>query len=57
MEAMDLAIWKQQQIDKINATTEDEFTKIKERQVEMLKNGGGDFKRGGPQGDMGKPAE
>ncbi|MFA5729704.1 MAG: hypothetical protein WC938_00530 [Candidatus Paceibacterota bacterium] len=40
-EAMTLATWKQQQIDKINATTQEEFDKIKEHQVNMLKNGKG----------------
>jgi thiamine biosynthesis lipoprotein ApbE len=55
-EAMDLATWKQQQIDKINATTEDEFTKIKERQVDMLKNGKG-FGPGLGRERMEKPAE
>lgn len=55
-EAMDFATWKQQQIDKINATTEDEFTKIKERQVDMLKNGKG-FERGFGGEKMEKPAE
>ena len=40
-EAMTLATWKQQQIDKINATTQEEFDKIKEQQVNMLKNGKG----------------
>jgi len=55
-EAMDLATWKQQQIDKINATTEDEFAKTKEQQVNMLKNGKG-FGPGLGGERMEKPAE
>jgi hypothetical protein len=55
-ENMTLDQWKAQQIEKINATTQDQFDKIKERQVNMLKNGKGsmgEFKgRGGE-----KPAE
>ncbi|HNY35963.1 MAG TPA: hypothetical protein PLD14_01775 [Candidatus Pacearchaeota archaeon] len=55
-EAMDLATWKQQQIDKINATTQEEFDKIKTRQVDMLKNGKG-FGPGLGGERMEKPAE
>lgn len=55
-ESMDLATWKQQQIDKINATTQAEFDKIKERQVNMLKNGKG-FGPGMGGERMEKPAE
>lgn len=55
-EAMDLAAWKQQQIDKINATTQEEFDKIKTRQVNMLKNGKG-FGPGLGGERMEKPAE
>lgn len=57
-EAMDLATWKQQQIDKINATTQDEFDKIKEKQINMLKNGKG-FGPGLEKrnGGMERPAE
>ena len=40
-ESMNLSTWKQQQIDKINATTQEEFDKIKEQQVNRLKNGKG----------------
>jgi hypothetical protein len=40
-ENMTLVTWKQQQIDKINATTQEEFDKIKEQQVNRLKNGKG----------------
>jgi len=55
-ESMDLATWKQQQIDKINATTQAEFDKMKERQVNMLKNGKG-FGPGMGGERMEKPAE
>ena len=55
-ESMDLATWKQQQIDKINATTQAEFDKTKERQVNMLKNGKG-FGPGMGGERMEKPAE
>jgi hypothetical protein len=54
-QSMDLATWKQQQIDKINATTQAEFDKTKERQVNTLKNGKG-FGPGLERG-MDKPAE
>jgi len=54
-QSMDLATWKQQQIDKINATTQAEFDKIKERQINMLQNGKG-FGSGLQKG-MDKPAE
>jgi hypothetical protein len=54
-ESMDLATWKQQEIDKINATTQAEFDKTKERQVNMLKNGKGFGP--GLEGRMEKPAE
>ncbi len=54
-QSMDLATWKQQQIDKINATTQTEFDKIKTREVNMLQNGKG-FGHG-PQEGMEKPAE
>jgi len=40
-ENMTLDQWKAQQIEEINATTQDQFDKIKERQVNMLKNGKG----------------
>jgi len=40
-QSMTLETWKQQEIDKINATTQDQFDKMKERQVNMLKNGKG----------------
>lgn len=55
-EAMDLATWKQQQIDKINATTQADFDKIKVRQVNMLKNGKG-FGLGLGREKTGNPAE
>jgi hypothetical protein len=55
-QAMDLATWKQQQIDKINATTQAEFDKTKERQVNMLQNGKG-FGPGMGGERMEKPAE
>jgi hypothetical protein len=55
-ESMDLATWKQQQIDKINATTQAEFDKIKARQVNMLKNGKG-FGPGMGGERIEKPAE
>lgn len=54
-QAMDLATWKQQQIDKINATTQAQFDKIKAREVNMLKNGKG-FGPGLEKGLM-EPAE
>jgi PIN domain nuclease of toxin-antitoxin system len=54
-QSMDLATWKQQQIDKINATTQTEFDKTKTREVNMLQNGKG-FGHG-PQKGMEKPAE
>ena len=38
-QSMTLETWKQQEIDKINSTTQDQFDKMKERQVNMLKNG------------------
>lgn len=38
---MTLENWKQQETDRINSTTQDQFDKIKERQVNMLKNGKG----------------
>jgi Zn-dependent M16 (insulinase) family peptidase len=53
---MTLATWKQQQIDKINATTQEEFDKIKEQQVNRLKNGKG-FGPGFSGQRMEKPAE
>jgi thiamine biosynthesis lipoprotein ApbE len=53
---MTLAAWKQQQIDKINATTQEEFDKVKTRQVNMLKNGKG-FGLGMGGERMEKPAE
>ncbi|MFA5432993.1 MAG: hypothetical protein WC319_09015 [Candidatus Paceibacterota bacterium] len=53
---MTLATWKQQQIDKINATTQEEFDKVKTRQVNMLKSGKG-FGLGFGQGRMEKPAK
>lgn len=40
-QSMDIATWKQEQINKINATTQAEFDKIKERQINILKNGKG----------------
>lgn len=55
-EAMTLATWKQQQIDKINATTQKEFDKIQEHQIDMLKNGKG-FGPGLGGERKGKPAE
>lgn len=53
---MTLVTWKQQQIDKINATTQEEFDKVKTRQVNMLKNGKG-FGLWLDQGRMEKPAK
>jgi hypothetical protein len=38
-EVMDITSWKQQKIDKINATTQAEFDKIKEREVNVPKKG------------------
>jgi hypothetical protein len=54
-ESMTLTTWKQQQIDKINATTQEEFDKIKEQRVNMLKNGKGFGP--GLERRMEKPAE
>jgi Zn-dependent M16 (insulinase) family peptidase len=55
-ENMTLDTWKAQEIERINATTQEDFDKMKERQLNMLENG-----KGGPMGepkDMGeKPAE
>ena len=55
-ESMNLSTWKQQQIDKINATTQEEFDKIKEQQVNRLKNGKG-FGQGLGGERMEKPAK
>lgn len=53
---MTLDTWKAQEIERINATTQDQFDKMKERQINMSENG-----KGAPMGDfkgMGdKPAE
>lgn len=54
-ENMTLDTWKQQEIAKINATTQDQFDKMKERQVNMLKNGKGGM--GEFKDRMEKPAE
>jgi len=54
-ESMTLDDWKQQEIDKINATTQDQFDKMKERRVNMLKNGKGFM--GEFKGMREKPAE
>lgn len=55
-ENMTLDTWKAQEIERINATTQEDFDKMKERQLNMLENG-----KDGPMGDpkdMGeKPAE
>jgi len=54
-ENMTLDSWKQQEIARINATTQDQFDKMKERQVNMLKNGKGFM--GEFRGMKEKPAE
>ncbi|MFA5169301.1 MAG: hypothetical protein WC420_00940 [Candidatus Paceibacterota bacterium] len=54
-ENMTLDAWKQQEIDKINATTQDQFDKMKERQVNILKNGKGNMGEFRGMGE--KPAE
>jgi hypothetical protein len=42
---MTLDSWKQQEINRINSTTQEEFDKIKERNINMLKNGKGSMGR------------
>jgi len=54
-ENMTLDAWKQQEIERINATTQDQFDKMKERQVNMLKNGKGNMGEFRGMGE--KPAE
>ena len=54
-ESMTLDSWKQQEIARINATTQDQFDKMKERQVNMLKNGKGNMGEFKERGE--KPAE
>ncbi|MFA5714463.1 MAG: hypothetical protein WC998_01820 [Candidatus Paceibacterota bacterium] len=40
-QSMTLDLWKQQEISKINSTTQEQFDKIKERNINMFKNGKG----------------
>lgn len=40
-QSMTLDLWKQQEISKINSTTQEQFDKIKERNINMFKNGRG----------------
>jgi hypothetical protein len=54
-QSMTLDQWKQQEIAKINATTQAEFDKIKEQRVKMLENNG--WHKGGKFGNINKPAE
>lgn len=54
-ESMTLDSWKQREIDRINATTQDQFDKMKERQVNILKNGKGNMGEFRKMGE--KPAE
>lgn len=44
-QSMTLDSWKQQEINRINSTTQEEFDKIKERNINMLKNGKGSMGR------------
>jgi len=39
-QSMTLDQWKQQQIEQINATTQEEFDKIKAQRIKMLENNG-----------------
>ncbi|MFA5085983.1 MAG: hypothetical protein WC468_00070 [Candidatus Paceibacterota bacterium] len=52
---MTLDSWKQQEIERINATTQEQFDKMKEQHVNMLKNGKGGMGMFGPKTE--KPAE
>jgi len=52
---MTLDSWKQQEIERINATTQDQFDKMKEQRVNMFKNGKGGMGMFGPKAE--KPAE
>ncbi|MDD5098385.1 MAG: hypothetical protein PHD31_01550 [Candidatus Pacebacteria bacterium] len=55
-QSMTLDVWKQQEIAKINSTTQEQFDKTKERQINMLKNGKGNM--GEFRGEkLDKPAE
>lgn len=51
---MTLDTWKAQEIERINATTQDQFDKMKEQHTNMLQNGKGGM---GMHMGMEKPAE
>jgi hypothetical protein len=56
-QTMTLDAWKQQEILRINSTTQEQFDKMKDQHVNMLKNGkgggmGGEFRKG-----LDKPAK
>lgn len=53
-QSMTLDSWKQQEIDRINSTTQDQFDKMKEQHVNMLQKDKGGM---GMRGMMEKPAE
>jgi len=59
-QSMTLDTWKTQEIARINAITQDQFDKMKEQHINMLKNGkggmGGEF-NGGMKLRLDKPAE
>ena len=54
-QSMTLDSWKAQEIAKLNATTQDQFDKMKEQHVNMLKNGKGSMGQFGER--FNKPAE
>ena len=54
-QSMTLDQWKQQEIAKINAVTQEEFDKIKAQRIKMLENNG--WHKGGRFGNMDKPID